>query len=80
MLSRLGSGRLVSYLRVSLGVEREMVGAGEAPLAVAAAEGFRTSVLAVVSGQLVGAGEAPLATFPRTLVRLLTCNHKHGIR
>lgn len=40
-------------LRVSLGMQREVVGAREAAVAVAAAEGLRAGVLAVVSSELV---------------------------
>lgn len=50
-----------------------MVGAGEAAVAVRAAEGLDACVLAEVPGQLVGAGELPGAAFPGAFVGLLTC-------
>lgn len=58
-------------LRVPLGVQRQVVGAREAPLAVAAAERLGARVLAVVPRELVRAREPPLAPLPRALVRLL---------
>lgn len=61
-------------LRVPFGVEREVVGAREAALAVAAAEGFRARVFAVMPGQLVRAGETPFATVPRTFVGFFAWN------
>lgn len=59
-----GGGRHCGGLRVALGVERQVVGAGEAALAVAAAERLRACVLTVVPRQLVGACESPFASFP----------------
>lgn len=64
LAAALGGGRRVWRLRVALGVEREVVGAREAALAVAAAEGFGARVFAVMPGQLVGAREPPLAPLP----------------
>lgn len=49
-----------------------MVGAGEAAVAVGAAERLDARVLAEVARQLVGAGEAPCAALPRTAIGLLS--------
>lgn len=59
---------------MALGVQRQVVGAREAALAVAAAERLGAGVLAVVPRQLVRPGEAPLAALPGALVRLLAWN------
>jgi hypothetical protein len=58
---------------VPLHVEREVVRAGEAALAVHALERLDPRVLPVVAGQLVRPGEPPLAAFPRAAIRLFTC-------
>lgn len=76
-----GSGRGRGRgLRVPLGVQRQVVRAREAALAVAAAERLRAGVLAVVSRQLVGPGEPPVAALPRAFVRLFSWNGSSGIR
>lgn len=74
-LGRSGEGRRLLVL-VPLHVESQMVGAGEAPAAGEALEGFGARVLPVVPGQLVGAGKAPVAAFPRAFIRLLTCGEE----
>lgn len=56
---------------MTLGVQRQVVRAREAALAVAAAERLGASVLAVVPRQLIRPGETPLAALPGALVRLL---------
>lgn len=67
-----GRGRL-SHHDVTSSVERQVVGAGKASVAVSAAEGFDAGVLAKVPRQLVRTGETPCAAFPGTLVWLFTC-------
>lgn len=62
-----------SPLGVSSHVERQMIGSAETSLAVAALEGFRSSMLAIVPGELVAAREPPLASFPGAFVRFLAC-------
>ena len=47
-----------------LHVEGEVVGPGEAPVAVLALEGLEAGVLAVMPRQLVRPREPPLATVP----------------
>lgn len=51
-----------------------MIAAREASITVTALEGLGAGVLSVVASQLVAACKAPFASFPRTLVRLFTCN------
>lgn len=60
-------------LHVPLHVQRQVVGAGERPVAQVALEGPVARVLAVVAGELVGAGELPSAAVPVAVVGLLTC-------
>lgn len=55
-------------------MQGQVVGAAEAPVAVAALERLGARVLAIVAGQLVAACEPPLAALPRALVRLFTWN------
>lgn len=50
-----------------------MVRAGEGPLTEVALEGSVARVLPVMARQLIGPGELPAATFPGTVVGLLTC-------
>lgn len=57
-------------------MQSQVVGAGEAALAVRTLERFDPRVLAVVSRQLIRAGELPCAAFPRALVGLLTCTER----
>lgn len=59
-------------LHVSLHVEREVIAAREASVAVPALEGLRSGVLAVVTRKLVRTSESPLAPLPAALVRLFT--------
>lgn len=66
-------------LVVSLHMQRQMIGAGETPVAVAAFERLGASVFPVVTGQLVRPREPPLAALPRALVRLLACKHNDTI-
>lgn len=54
-------------------MQGQVVGAGEAAVAVRAAEGFDACVLAEVPRQLVRAGELPGAAFPGAFVGLLSC-------
>lgn len=63
---------------MALLVQRQVVGPGEAPLAVGTLERLHARVLAEVSGQLVGARELPRAALPHALVGFLTC--KRGKR
>ncbi len=56
---------------MALGVQREVVGPGEAAVAHAAAERLGARVFANVTRQLVGAREPPLARLEGALVRLL---------
>jgi len=58
---------------VTLHVEGEMVGAGEAAFTDLAAERLGTGVFSYVAGQLVGAGEAPLASCEVASVGFFTC-------
>jgi hypothetical protein len=64
----------VYSLGVALHVEREVVRAREAPVAVSTLERFGARVFPVVARQLVGSREPPLAPLPRAPVRLLSCN------
>lgn len=57
-------------------VQGQVIGPGEGAVALGAAEGLDTRVLAEVSGQLVGAGEAPGAALPGAVIRLLTCRRR----
>lgn len=57
---------------MALLVQSQVVGAGEAALAVGALEGFDARVFAEVSRQLVRTGELPCAAFPHALVGFLT--------
>jgi hypothetical protein len=59
---------------VALHVQRQVVRSGEGALTQVALEGLLSCVFPVVTSQLVGARELPRATFPRALVRLLSCN------
>ncbi|KAG8313520.1 hypothetical protein J6590_001991 [Homalodisca vitripennis] len=72
------SRRAGRRLDVPLHVECQVVGAGEAPVAVAAFEGFGARVFPVVTGQLVGPRETPAAALPLAFVWLLSCN-THGM-
>lgn len=65
-----GVGRSVL---VSLHVQRQVVGAGEAAVAHPALERLGTRVLPVVAGQLVRPRKPPVAALPGALVGLLTC-------
>lgn len=58
---------------VTLHVQGQVVGAGEAAAAGDALEGFGSGVFPVVSGELVRSGETPVAVVPCAAVRLLTC-------
>lgn len=62
-----------SHHDVPPAVKGQVVGAGEAAVAVRAVEGLDARVLAEVPGQLVGAGELPGAAFPGAFVGLLAC-------
>lgn len=55
-------------------VQRQMVGPGKTPLAVATLERFGAGVLAVMAGQLVRPGKAPAAADPLAFVRFFACN------
>jgi len=57
---------------VTLHVQSQVVGAGEAAAAGDALEGLGPSVLPVVPGELVRSSETPVTALPRTTVRLLT--------
>lgn len=57
---------------VSLHVQRQVVGAGEAAVAHPALERLGTRVLPVVAGQLVRPRKPPVAALPGALVGLLT--------
>ncbi len=63
---------LSSRSLVSLHVESQVVGPGEAPLAVAALERLDPSVLPMMPRQLIRASKAPLAALPRATVGFLT--------
>lgn len=54
-------------------MQSQVVGAGEAALAVGALERLDARVLAEVSRQLIRPGELPRAAFPHALVGLLSC-------
>ena len=62
---------------MSTHVQREVIGARELAIALAALERSLAGVFALVSRQFIGASEAPHAALPRALVRLLACNHTH---
>ena len=49
-----------------------MITAGKLPVTKMALERFGPRMLAIMPGQLIGAGKLPAASFPRTLVRLLS--------
>ena len=68
------SSCVVGFRLVTSHVEREVVGAREAAIALCAAERFVAGVFPDVTCQLVGARKLPRARLVRTLVRLLTCN------
>ena len=55
---------LVGRLLVSFEVKSQVVGTGEAALAVDALERLSARMLAVVARQLVGTGKSPLTSFP----------------
>lgn len=57
--------------RMSLHVQRQVVGPGEGPLAELTLKGAVTGVLAKVSRQLIGPGKLPAAALPAALVRFL---------
>ena len=59
---------------MSLGVQGEVVGAGEGARAVETAERLGSGVLADVSRQLVRTREVPLTTGEVTSIRLLAYN------
>lgn len=61
---------------VSLHVQRQVVGAGEAAVAHPALERLGTRVLPVVAGQLVRPRKPPVAALPGALVGLLTCKEE----
>ena len=64
---------------VPLGVQSEVVGAGERARAVQTAERFRSGMLANVSRQLVGTCKVPLAAREVTTIRLLAyTTHTRG--
>lgn len=58
-------------------MQGQVVGAGEAAVAVRALERFHTRVLPVVPRQLVRAGKLPRAAVPGALVWLFPCEHTH---
>lgn len=64
---------IAALVLVTLHVQGQMIGAGEAAAAGDALEGFGPGVFPVVSGELVRSGETPVAVLPCTTVRLLTC-------
>lgn len=69
-----GVGRLArGSALVTLHVQRQVVGAGEAAVAHPALERLGTRVLPVVAGQLVRPSKPPVAALPVALVGLLTC-------
>lgn len=57
---------------MSLHVECQVIGAGEAAAAHAALERLGPGVFPEMASQLVGTGEAPLTSLPGALVRLLS--------
>lgn len=59
-------------LYVSFHVQREMVTAREAPVAVATFKGLSSSVLTVMPGQLIASCETPFTSFPGAFVGLFT--------
>jgi len=69
-----------SHHDVPPAVQGQVVGAGEAAVAVRAAEGFDARVLAEMPGQLIGAGELPGAALPGALVGLLACGERGSAR
>lgn len=58
---------------VSLHVQSQVIGAGEAAAAHAALERLHPRVFPEMASQLVGSGETPLTAVPRAAVRLLSC-------
>lgn len=60
------------FLDVPFHVQRQMIAAWEAPVAVTTLEGLGAGVLSVVTGELVASSEAPFAAFPTAVVRLLS--------
>lgn len=69
-----GVGRSAQHsVLVSLHVQRQVVGTGEAAVAHSALERLGTRVLPVVAGQLVRPRKPPVAALPGALVGLLTC-------
>lgn len=69
-----------SHHDVPPAVQGQVVGAGEAAVAVRAAEGLDARVLAEMPGQLIGTGELPGAALPGTLVGLLACGERGSAR
>lgn len=63
----------LGFLDMSLHMEGKMVRPGKTPVAVVAFKGLCTCVFPVVPCELVASCKTPLASFPRALVRLLTC-------
>lgn len=63
-------------LGVSLHVQSQMVASAEAAIAVAALEGFSSSVFAVMASQLVRSCESPFAALPWAFVGFFSWKNK----